>query len=276
MPASYNDLLADPRVRDHVGDVWYQTDGPRAPRAGPGERVVLRFDVGHPPGRRSGWATQEVVRHEGGYTPFEADVTAVRPPGRGRADHRLRRQPLTWQSIPPGIVEQTPAGRRQRTSTTSSTTPGCTARCGSPAHPRPGSRTSRSSPASTARTGTVEYRVEPSGGRRLGVRVVLRDADGAPVATGTGAAGVLTVPDVHPWAPGDGYLYDLRGRARRPGGRARRQLHQRVGVRTVEVRGTAVPDQRRAVPLHRLRHARGPRRSAARATTTRSWSTTSR
>ena len=39
--------------------------------------------------------------------------------------------------------------------------------------------------------------------------MVLRDAGGAEVAAGSGASGTLTVPDVHRWAPGDGYLYDL-------------------------------------------------------------------
>ena len=38
---------------------------------------------------------------------------------------------------------------------------------------------------------------------------MLRDADGVQVATGAGGEGTLTVQNVHKWAPGDGYLYDL-------------------------------------------------------------------
>ena len=34
VPASYNDLFADPAARDHVGDVWYQTHRPRPRAAG--------------------------------------------------------------------------------------------------------------------------------------------------------------------------------------------------------------------------------------------------
>src|SRR4029077_3391963 len=55
-------------------------------------------------------------------------------------------------------------------------------------------------------------------------------------ATETGANGVLEVPDVHPWRPGEGHLYDLEV-----------SLHDedrlidsyvlQVGVRTVEIRG---------------------------------------
>ena len=88
--------------------------------------------------------------------------------------------------------------------------------------------------------GTVEYRVDAVGGLSadFGVRVVLRDADGAPVGTETGAAGVVTVPDVHPWAPGDGYLYDLEVQLVDPAGALVDSYHQSVGVRTVDVRGT--------------------------------------
>jgi beta-glucuronidase len=44
--------------------------------------------------------------------------------------------------------------------------------------------------------------------------------------------------DVHPWAPGDGYLYDLEVRLVDAAGALIDSYHQSVGVRTVEVRGT--------------------------------------
>ena len=114
VPASYNDLLGDPSLRDHVGEVWYQRTV-RVPRGWAGERVVLYFESATH--RATVWVgDEEVVRHEGGYTPFEADITArVAPPGRARADHRRASTTrLSFQTIPPGVVEQTPAGRRQR------------------------------------------------------------------------------------------------------------------------------------------------------------------
>src|SRR5215207_6670457 len=111
VPASYNDIPADAAVRDHVGDAWYQTVV-RVPRGWAGQRVVLRFDAATH--RAVVWVGDvEVARHEGGYTPFEADVTAcVRPGGEVRltvvVDNRL-----TWASVPPGIVDDGPRGRRQ-------------------------------------------------------------------------------------------------------------------------------------------------------------------
>ena len=102
VPASYNDVLVDPAVHDHVGDAWYQRLF-TVPPSWAGRRVVLRFDAAcH---RAKVWLDDdEVVSHEGGYTPFEADVTELVGPGE---DHRLTvvvDNRLSWQSLPPGVV----------------------------------------------------------------------------------------------------------------------------------------------------------------------------
>src|SRR4051812_49413642 len=78
VPASYNDLFAEAAVRDHVGDAFYATDV-RVP-SGWDERVVLRFDSATH--RAVVWVDgTQVAEHEGGYTPFEADVTGLVTPG---------------------------------------------------------------------------------------------------------------------------------------------------------------------------------------------------
>ena len=82
VPASYNDLFTDQRIREHVGWAWYQRTV-RVPRGWAGERIV-RVDA----------ATHEgvvyvddvkVAEHVGGYLPFEADVTDTSPPERSSA-----------------------------------------------------------------------------------------------------------------------------------------------------------------------------------------------
>ena len=56
-----------------------------------------------------------MVEHEGGYTPFEADVSAFVVPGAACRLTVVVNNELTWESIPPGIVEVLPDGtRRQR------------------------------------------------------------------------------------------------------------------------------------------------------------------
>ena len=80
VPSAYNDVVVEPPLHDHVGDVWYQRDV-HVPRGWDGRRIVLRFDAATH--RAMVWANDEQVgEHEGGYTPFEADLTAR---GRRRA-----------------------------------------------------------------------------------------------------------------------------------------------------------------------------------------------
>ena len=208
VPASYNDIFADAEVHDHVGDVWYQTVA-RVPERWRGERIVLRFDAATH--RAVVWVDEtQVAEHEGGYTPFEADLTDVVEPGAEIRITAVVDNVLSWQSIPPGYVEETPDGPRQRyfhdffnyaglhRSVWLYTTPrsyvdDVTVVTDSERHHghRHATRSRR------------------PGANRVEVRVALRDAEGADVARATGASGELTVEDVHPWRPGEGYLYEL-------------------------------------------------------------------
>ena len=79
VPASFNDIAADASVHDYVGDVWYQRVV-RVPRGWDGQRIVLHFESATH--RATVWVgSTEVVSHEGGYTPFAADVSAARRGG---------------------------------------------------------------------------------------------------------------------------------------------------------------------------------------------------
>ena len=90
VPASFNDIAADAAVRDYFGDVWYQRTV-WVPRGWQDRRIVLHFESATH--RATVWVNDvEVVSHEGGYTPFEADITEHVAAGRGGADHRLRQQ----------------------------------------------------------------------------------------------------------------------------------------------------------------------------------------
>jgi len=79
VPSSYNDVVVDAAVHDHVGDVWYQRTV-FVPRGWTGMRPLLRFDAATH--RATVWVDDtEVLEHEGGYTPFEVDVTDIVRPG---------------------------------------------------------------------------------------------------------------------------------------------------------------------------------------------------
>ncbi|NUU20249.1 MAG: beta-glucuronidase, partial [Streptomycetaceae bacterium] len=175
VPASYNDLVPDIAVRDHVGDAWYQTPV-RVPARWAGERIVLRFDAATH--RAVVWVDDvQVAEHEGGYTPFEADITNHVTPGEAARITIVVNNELTWESIPPGVVAETPTGGRAQNyfhdffnyaglhrSVWLHTTP----------------KTHVSGIAVDTGldggTGTVRYAVEQAG--TAAVRAVLRDADG--------------------------------------------------------------------------------------------------
>jgi beta-glucuronidase len=233
VPASFNDIAADAAVRDYFGDVWYQTVV-RVPRGWDGQRVVLHFESATH--RATVWVNgAEVVSHEGGYTPFEAEVTEHVRAGEEALVTVVVNNTLSFQTIPPGVIEDTPQGRRQRYFHDFFNYAGI--------H-RPvwlyatGSAHLTDVAVVTGLDGTngsVEYTTEAQGAGGVQVRVVLRDADGAEVATGTGASGTLTVENVHRWAPGDGYLYDLEVQLVDDAGTTLDSYHQSVGVRTVAV-----------------------------------------
>ena len=44
VPSSYNDIFPEAEIRDHVGDVWYQTQT-FIPVGWKNQRIVLRFDA---------------------------------------------------------------------------------------------------------------------------------------------------------------------------------------------------------------------------------------
>jgi beta-glucuronidase len=234
VPASYNDLFADTAIRDHVGDAWYQT-AVRVPARWAGERIVLRFDSATH--RAVVWLDDtQVAEHEGGYTPFEADVTEFVRPG---AEHRITvvvNNVLTWQSIPPGLVDEGPDGRRQRYFHDFFNYAGIHRQVWLYTTPREHITDVTVVTDLDGADGSVSYRVEAAADG-LEVRAVLRDADGATVARASGDAGELTVTGVHPWRPGEGYLYTLGLELWGSGDAPVDSYELPVGVRTVRVDG---------------------------------------
>ncbi|SDH60829.1 beta-glucuronidase [Leifsonia sp. 98AMF] len=235
VPASYNDLFVDSSIRDHVGVVWYQRDA-RVPRGWNGERIVLRFgSVTH---AAAVYVDDLLVaEHDGGYTPFEADLTNVLEAGREfrltvAVDNRL-----TNLTIPPGSVTVGPDGRERQTyfhdfynyagiarsvklySTPTSYVDDITVVTGI-----------------DGTAGTVDYSVR-TGGDEVAVRVRVLDESGTEVAVSAGSAGTIRLEDVRLWKPGSAYLYDALVELL-DGDELVDSYTLPFGVRTVEVRGT--------------------------------------
>jgi beta-glucuronidase len=236
VPASFNDIAADPAVREYFGDVWYQTTV-RVPRGWDGRRIVLHFESATH--RATAWVNgTEVVSHEGGYTPFEAEVTEQVRAGQEALLTVVVNNTLNWQSIPPGVIEDTPYGKRQVYWHDFFNYAGIHRPVWLYTTDRAHLTDVTVVTGLDGAAGSVRYTVEAENADGGRVDVVLRDADGAEVARGTGPSGTLVVENVHRWAPGDGYLYDLELRLVGEGGELLDSYHQSVGVRTVAVDGT--------------------------------------
>lgn len=207
VPASYNDVYPEAEFRDHVGDAWYETTV-HVPSTWSDERIVLRF--GSATHRAVVWINgTQVATHEGGYTPFEADVTDVVKHGAENLITVVVNNELTWQSIPPGYVEQTPDGPRQKyfhdffnyaglhRAVVLYTTP--------PAYVSDVTVVT----GVDGKVGIVRFEIETANAEGLEVRVTLRDTDSVEVATAIGPSGELAVADAKLWKPGEGYLHQL-------------------------------------------------------------------
>jgi beta-glucuronidase len=236
VPASFNDLTADAAVRDYFGDIWYQRTV-RVPRGWADQRIVLHFESATH--RATVWVDDhEVVSHEGGYTPFEADVTEFVTPGEEIRITALVNNTLSFQSIPPGVIEDTAAGKAQRYWHDFFNFAGIHRSVWLTATPQARIEDVTVVTGFSGDVGSVDYDVETADSDGLEVRTILRDGAGREVATGTGANGSLRVADVHLWAPGHGYLYDLEVQLVDDSAVVLDTYHQSVGIRTVEVRGT--------------------------------------
>ncbi|XP_055594703.1 beta-glucuronidase isoform X2 [Uranotaenia lowii] len=108
VPSSYNDVTEDASLRDHVGTVWYDRKF-FVPRSWgtPDQRVFVRFGSVHYDSIV--WINgQQVLKHEFGHLPFEADITSVLKFGSENRITVLCDNVLLQVTIPQGKVQNQP------------------------------------------------------------------------------------------------------------------------------------------------------------------------
>lgn len=237
VPASFDDILVDAGVRQHVGRVLYERTFV-APARWSDQSVLLRFDaVTH--AARVLLDGVVVAEHEGGFTPFDADITGAVRPG---SQHVLRvvvDSRLTATTVPPGEIVRSPAGHdEQRYPFDFYNYGGITRSVSIAVVPR------RRIEAIVARTrvdgstGFVEVEVELEGASAAALHLELVGEGGAVVASGSGARAELAVPEVRLWQPGAPVLYELRVRLVRDDGLLVDEYSIDIGIRTVAVDGS--------------------------------------
>ncbi|MFM6978361.1 MAG: sugar-binding domain-containing protein, partial [Micrococcales bacterium] len=233
VPASYNDIFTDTKIREHSGWVFYQRVV-RVPRGWGSDRVLVRADSATHEGVIfvNG---KEVVRHVGGYMPFQTDITDLVSPGEEFTLTIAVSNVLTNETIPPGRVVTKDDGVKQQTYLHDFYNYGGLHRsiwlCSVPTVSIYDVTVITDFEGTT---GTVAYEVATT--KSADVKVSLIDQDGKVVATGEGAIGNLSIANVKLWQPGNAYLYKLKVEASVAGATCD-EYEINVGVRTVKVEG---------------------------------------
>ncbi|MDD4189150.1 MAG: beta-glucuronidase [Eubacteriales bacterium] len=235
VPSSFNDIFAEKSKRNYFGAFWYQINV-KVPNGWENDRITLRFEsVTH---SACVWVNEnEAVRHEGGYTPFEADITDYVSAGETiritvRADNTL-----TFQTIPPGHIVDSPVGKRLAYWHDFFNYAGIHR----PVWLYSTSKTYIDDITVVTdfeeETGIIKYDVTQAGlnpSYRVGIKVY--DANKELVAQGSGKSGAIKIKNVHLWEPGNGYLYNAEF-CLYDGEKLIDDYVLRVGVRTVRIEG---------------------------------------
>lgn len=233
VPSSYNDIFTDASIRDHVGWVWYQREV-FVPKGWNEDRVFIRVDAATHHGKI--YINDALVaEHEGGYTPFEADITAFVAAG---SSFRLTigvSNVLTNTTIPPGRVFTNDAGVEQQDYRHDFYNYSGLARSvWLYSVPQTHVNDITVTTAIEGKNGVVSYQVETTA--PADIRVSVHDHASKVVAKAEGSVGFVRIPGVTLWQPGAGYLYNLRIEVLSDGVVVD-TYDQSFGVRTVEVKG---------------------------------------
>lgn len=229
VPASYNELFTDVRIREHVGWVWYQRSIV-VPKGFAGERIFVRL----------GSAThegvvfvngKELVRHVGGYMPFEVEITDLVSAGEEFLLTIAVSNILTNETIPPGAVSVTAAGRKEQGYYHDFFNYAGLARSVE-LYSTPKSRIEDVTVTTEIEgsTGVVKYQVESS----AAVQVELFDDSGKSVGSATGNSGVISVANAKLWGPGEPNLYRMKVTSETD------EYSLSIGIRTVKVSGSDI------------------------------------
>ncbi|SCX99712.1 beta-glucuronidase [Alkaliphilus peptidifermentans] len=102
VPASYNDITVDAKLRDFVGDVWYEKKIV-IPKPWQNENVFIR--VGSASHNSKAWINGILVKeYTGGFLPFESNLENAIKYGEENHIVICVNNELTWQTFPPGEV----------------------------------------------------------------------------------------------------------------------------------------------------------------------------
>ncbi len=238
VPASFNDLVTDGAEREFHGDIWYQRKF-RVPKGWGGSRISVYFSSATHSAQV--WVNgTEIGSHEGGYLPFDLDVTGLVEPGEEFVLTACVNNELTFETIPPGVNEN----GKQRYFHDFFNYSGIARTVNLVSVPKRHLDDITVVTEIDGTTGVVNatFEVADDGApeaSNVTIKATLVDADGNEVVSGVAEDGAvkLVVEDANLWKPGEGYLYNMVVEVLADDDLVD-VYNQAVGIRTVEVRGS--------------------------------------
>ncbi|MDQ1003478.1 beta-glucuronidase [Neobacillus niacini] len=232
VPSSYNDIGVNASIRDHVGWVWYEREF-SIPAALQSERVVLRF--GSATHLAKVFVNGElVVKHKGGFLPFEAELNNFLKKGKNRLTVAVNNI-VDYSTLPVGtVIEKDIAGKGKVLSNRPNFDFFNYAGIHRPVkiYTTPATHV-KDVTIVTEIDGKVHYSIELAGISQVKVKAI--DESGVVVGQSEGAAGTINIPNVQLWEPLNAYLYTLQIQLEKDGN-VIDLYEQPFGVRTVEAK----------------------------------------
>lgn len=236
VPASFSDFFTDKDSREYTGDFWYETDI-FVPEEWNGKEVDIRF----------GCATHratvflngvEVVSHEGGFLPFCARITDIAKYNCVNKVTVLVNNELTATNIPVGETKVLSNGKKMNKPYFDFFNYSGLQRpvklIATPKEAITDFTVNHKIDGSTAK---VEYSVKTTGEHNTVVKVY--DKNGKFVSETSGKDGTITIENAHLWNVRNAYLYKFVIQIV-DGEEVIDEYYEKIGIRTVEVKGTEI------------------------------------
>ncbi|MFW5873647.1 MAG: beta-glucuronidase [Bacillota bacterium] len=233
VPSSYNDIFTDKSIREHVGDVWYETDF-YIPSDWKNKNIDIRF--GSATHRAVVWVNGEkVASHEGGYMPFSGRLNDVVNFDEKNKVVVVVNNELDYTTIPCGKIQEMSDGKRfifpffdffnysglHRNVKLVTT-------------PKENIHDITIDTDIDGDKGIVNYEVITTGESKVFIEVV--DENENVAATAENKEGEITINDVKLWQPGNAYLYNFHAKIMEDD-EVIDEYVLPIGIRTVEVKG---------------------------------------
>lgn len=239
VPGSYNDQGVVDEIRAHIGNVWYEREF-IIPKSFKEDRVVLRFASAthHATVYVDG---QEVVKHSGGFLPFEVELTdELASVGKHRLTVKVNNI-LDYSTLPVGNYSEE---KRDDGSVARKNNPNFDFFNYAGLHRPVKIYTTPKSyiedivivtDINSEQEGIVNYTVKGNFDDNNTLKVSVIDEDGEVVASESNVEGEITVDQPHLWQPLNAYMYQLKVEIY-DGDELIDSYEEPFGIRTVEVK----------------------------------------